>query len=144
MTTITFPLCPPRLTLNLLFEGEDDQRMWLCKNKVYICIQWNAAKCRSRPECGELSILNYDDDILSDWSPEPASWLFKNQSVDKLKRSSLGGRIPWSIDLKIILEAEPNVIIRGIRNKSVQPERANITTTVFYVLIIKLSITAIS
>ena len=30
------------------------------------------------------------------------------------------------------------MIIRGIRNKSVQPERANITTTVFYGWIINL------
>ena len=28
-------LCPPRLALNLLFEGEDGKRMWLCKNKVH-------------------------------------------------------------------------------------------------------------
>ena len=42
--------------------------------------------------------------------------------------------------MKIILEAEPNVIIWGIRKKSMQPERATKATTVFYGWIIKLSI----
>ena len=109
---------------------------------VYSEMQQNADRGQNAGNYRSSTMMTtfYQTDL-----PNPlAGYLIKNQSVDKLKRSSLGGRIPQSIDLKIILEAEPNVIIWGIRKKSMQPERATKATTVFYGWIIKLSITTIS
>ena len=71
MTAIIFPLCPPLLAVNLLFEGKDGKRMWLCKNKVYTYM-YTEMQQNADPGQKAANYPNYDDDILSDWSRKPS------------------------------------------------------------------------
>ena len=60
MTAINFPPCPPRLALNLLFEGEDVKRMCVKIKYIYVYIEMQQNADRGQ-NAGNYP--NYDDDI---------------------------------------------------------------------------------